>query len=63
MITMTEREKMLEGEWYQENDEELQRHRLKAKDLCFDLNHTRPSDVETQNEIIEELFTYQPTNL
>lgn len=63
MITMTEREKMLEGEWYQENDEELQRNRLKAKDLCFDLNHTRPSDVETQNEIIEELFTYQPTNL
>lgn len=35
----TEKEKMLEGLWYDANfDEELVQERNKAKDLCYELN-------------------------
>ncbi|MCU5745375.1 sugar O-acetyltransferase [Staphylococcus sp. SQ8-PEA] len=61
---MTEKDKMLEGEWYNANDkEQLEKERLKAKELCFDLNHTRPSDSKKIEDIITQLFTYHPTNL
>lgn len=43
---MDEKEKMLAGEWYDANyDSALTKERIKAKDLCFDLNHTKPSDT------------------
>ena len=38
---------MLAHEWYDANfDEELRMDRQCAKDLCFEYNHTRPSDIE-----------------
>lgn len=44
-IIMNEKNKMLAGEWYDaNNDKDLGTERMKAKDLCFDLNHVRPSD-------------------
>ncbi len=43
--------------WYDaNNDEELFNQRITAKDLCFDLNHLRPSDKEKRLEVIEKLL-------
>ncbi|MEI3325056.1 MAG: maltose acetyltransferase domain-containing protein [Thomasclavelia sp.] len=40
---MNEKEKMEKGLWYDaNNDAYLIEQRLKAKDICFDLNQTRP---------------------
>ena len=42
---------MLAHEWYDANfDEELRMDRQRAKDLCFEYNHTRPSDRETTSD-------------
>jgi len=53
---MTEKEKMLKGELYQSFGKELTEERLRAKELCFDFNNTRPSDIKKKNRIIESLF-------
>ena len=60
---MKEKEKMLQGKWYDATDQELVKQRLNAKDLCFDLNQIRPSNLEKRNEIINKLLGYQPDNL
>ena len=63
-IIMNEKNKMLAGEWYDaNNDEDLGTERMKAKDLCFDLNHVRPSDQAQRQEIITELLNYEPQSL
>ena len=43
---MDEREKMLQGKWYDATNQELIKQRLQAKDLCFELNQIRPSNLE-----------------
>lgn len=54
---MTETEKMKLGLWYDANyDKELVQQRLVAEDLCFDFNHTRPSDEETRASILKQLI-------
>ena len=54
---MTEKEKMLAGKWYDANfDKELLEERLKAEDLCFELNQTRPSNTEKREKIINQLI-------
>lgn len=54
---MTEKEKMLNQMIYDANyDETLLTERVKAKDLCFEFNQTRPSDEEKQQEIIKNLI-------
>lgn len=60
---MDEREKMLQGKWYDATDQELVKQRLQAKDLCFELNQIRPSNLEKRNDIINKLLGYQPDNL
>ena len=55
-MIMREKEKMLKGELYDANDEELVQARLRCKDLCFELNHLRPSLIEEQKGIIQKLF-------
>lgn len=61
---MTEKEKMELGMWYDaNNDKELIEIRLKAQDLCFDLNQLKPSLIEERNTILEELFGTLPENL
>ena len=58
---MSEKDKMLAGEWYDaNNDENLGTERVKAKDLCFDLNQIRPSNQTQRQEIITELLNYEP---
>ncbi|RPA57421.1 sugar O-acetyltransferase [Aerococcus agrisoli] len=56
-MRLTEREKMLEGLLYDANyDEALIAERAVAKDLCFDFNQTRPSDVAGQTKIMQDLL-------
>ena len=53
---MTEKEKMYRGKLYNaDNDEELISDRMNAKDLCFEFNNTKPSDLENRRRIIKKL--------
>ncbi len=52
----TEREKMLAGELYDPFDPELVAGRIRARDLCQDLNATRESDEAERRRILRELF-------
>ena len=60
---MKEKEKMLLGKWYDATDQELVKQRLNAKDLCFELNQIKSSNLEKRNSIINKLLGYQPDNL
>lgn len=61
---MTEKDKMLAHEWYDANfDEVLIKDRQRAKDLCFELNHTRPSDTATRKKLIDQLFQTETHNV
>ena len=54
---MTESEKMKAGLWYDANyDAELVQQRLIAEDLCFELNNTRPGNMEQRNAILKKLI-------
>ncbi len=54
---MSEKEKMLAGELYDANyNEELENERLRAKDLCFEYNNLKPSDIKNRERIIKELL-------
>ncbi len=53
---MTEKEKMISGQIYQPWDKELTTDRENAKDLCFKLNQTLPSDREARADILHELL-------
>ena len=61
---MTEKEKMLAHKWYDANfDKELRMDSQRAKDLCFEYNHTRPSDREKRQAILKELLGYEAKQL
>ena len=54
---MTEKEKMRKQMLYDANyDKELLEERYKAKDLCYEYNHLRPSDEENQQAIMKRLL-------
>ena len=54
---MSEKEKMLAGELYDANyDKELINDRYKAKDICYQYNNLKPSDIEAREKIIKSLF-------
>lgn len=54
---MNEKEKMLAGELYDANyNEELQKEREKAKDLCYEYNQIKPSKQEEKRKIIRRLL-------
>ena len=46
-----------------ERYEELLKQRVLAKDLCFDLDHIKPSSYEKRLEVITSLLGYQPINI
>lgn len=61
---MTEKEKMLAEKWYDANfDQDLINERARAKDICFELNHTRPSDTIKRKELIDQLFQTTTDNV
>lgn len=54
---MTEKEKRDLGQIYNPNyDEELINEMLKAKDLCYEYNNIKPSEIEKRNEIITKIL-------
>lgn len=54
---MTEREKAAAGYLYDANyDESLIAERTACKDLCFEFNACKPSDVERQKSILKKLI-------
>lgn len=60
---MTEKEKMEANMWYDANyDKELLELRVKAEDLCFELNNVRPSETEKRSGILKELFPNMEEN-
>jgi len=52
----TERDKMLAGELYDPLDPELSAARVRARDLCQDLNATREADEALRRRILVDLF-------
>ena len=54
---MTEKEKMMAHKMYDANyDKDLLEERTKAKELCYDFNHLRPSDEEGQRVVLKKLL-------
>ena len=53
---MSEKEKMLAGEFYLASDPELVNARLTAKDLYNQFNLTKASELEERKAIIKSLF-------
>ncbi|WP_278809777.1 maltose acetyltransferase domain-containing protein, partial [Obesumbacterium proteus] len=47
---------MIEGENYYSSDPELVADRLRAIDLCFQFNHTLPSQQQARKELLEALL-------
>ena len=53
---MSEKDKMLNGEWHNANyDKSLLEMRRRAELLCYDFNMAKPGSIE-QNSALEELF-------
>jgi len=52
----TEKEKMLSGKPYKAFGNELLSERQFAKELIFDFNALRPSEIKKRNNIIQQLF-------
>lgn len=54
---MTEKDKMLAGMLYDANyNEELAIERIKAKDLCYEFNNLKPSEIEKRKEVLKKIF-------
>ncbi len=53
---MTNKEKMLNGDYYISWDEELTFERERAKEILFDFNKMRPSLREEREKLIQKLF-------
>jgi maltose O-acetyltransferase len=53
---LTERQKMLAGGMYDPFDPELVEGRVRARDLCQDLNATREGEHERRRRILRDLF-------
>lgn len=52
----TEKEKMLAGELYLAFHEELMKDRAVAKELLFEYNNLRPSEIDRRNELLRRLL-------
>ncbi|WP_245640210.1 sugar O-acetyltransferase [Paenibacillus dakarensis] len=53
---MSEKDKMLNQEYYLCWDKELTEERERAKDLLFEFNNLKPSARDERNQIIQKLF-------
>lgn len=54
---MSEKDKMLAGELYDANyNKDLETERYKAKDLCFEYNNIKPSEISKREKIIKKLL-------
>ena len=54
---MTEQEKMQQGLLYDaNNDPDLIAQRIRCKDLCFELNQLKPSQVQEQEALLRQIL-------
>jgi len=53
---MSEKEKMLNGELYQPNDEKLINERKKCKSLCHKYNNISPEKLEIRKDLIKQII-------
>ena len=53
---MTEKEKMLNQDLYNANDQQLLNERAKAKELCYKYNQLSPSNEDEQRKILTNLI-------
>ena len=54
---MSEKEKMLAGMLHDaNNDKELIEERVRAKDMCYEYNNLKPSDVKNQEKLLRKLL-------
>ncbi|QHE53999.1 sugar O-acetyltransferase [Pontibacillus sp. HMF3514] len=53
---MTEKEKMIVGELYNPQDQELFQDRLRAKSLCKKINDLDPTKLDERVDLLKELF-------
>lgn len=53
---MTEKEKMISGDIYYANCEELLKERENAKDLCYEYNNLKPSQENERKETIKRIL-------
>ena len=57
MNALTEKDKMLAGQWYNANfDERLIEERAVVKDLCMELNSTKIHDLTRRRKILREIL-------
>lgn len=56
MNNLTEKEKMLLGELYDANDQDLLAERIISKDLCFEYNRILPSSITERKDLIKKLL-------
>ena len=60
---MTEKEKMLAGDWYDANfDANLIKERTFVKDLCLELNATKFSDLSRRRELLQKILPNVDSN-
>ena len=60
---MTEREKMLAGQWYDANfDADLIARRAFVKDLCLELNATKLADLSRRRELLKNILPHVDAN-
>ena len=55
---MTEKDKALAGLEFVRGDQDLKKARDRAEQLCFELNHTPPSQQEKRKQILNELLPH-----
>lgn len=60
---MKEFEKMISGEIYDPNNEELVKAKRKAHRLCYQYNNTLEEDEETRRKILDELLPNSSKNI
>lgn len=61
---MSEKEKMLQGEWHDANfDKTLLEERREAELLCYDFNMAKPGSVEQQSSLNKLLGTEPPAGI
>ena len=54
---MTEKEKRARGELYDANyDKELLKEMEKTKELCYEYNNLRPTEIEKKDEVIKKIL-------
>lgn len=58
---MTEKEKMIAGEYYSVFDQELDRDRQRAKSLCHAINQLDPLKVKERTKYLKELINCDDT--